>query len=278
MTPLLKTALSFAARGWQIVPLHNPTPTGCSCGKIECGNSSGKHPRLPKWQDAATTDPATIRRWWTSLAAGQHRRNARPQVRHHRHRMRLARGRGRARSPPRRREPADLPRGPRPAPPLPLAGRLAGQSRLPRRRDRGPHRQCQSRPERLSAIRSPNGAIYAWQNDGDPPPLPAALLARIRIQQPPPVPPTAVFTPPPPSGAADRARAYLKTVDPAVSGQGGHNQTFRAACVLVIRFNMRPEAAYPLLAEWNERCVPPWSDRDLRRRTRRSRQAGGAEG
>ncbi len=66
MTPLLKTALSFAARGWQIVPLHNPTPTGCSCGKIECGNSSGKHPRLPKWQDAATTDPATIRRWWTT--------------------------------------------------------------------------------------------------------------------------------------------------------------------------------------------------------------------
>jgi hypothetical protein len=63
----------------------------------------------------------------------------------------------------------------------------------------------------------------------------------------------------------DRARKYLAKCEPAVSGQGGHNATFRAACVLVQGFDLDPEDAYGLLAtDYNPRCQPQWSERELR--------------
>lgn len=68
---------------------------------------------------------------------------------------------------------------------------------------------------------------------------------------------------PRPDNVIRRARAYLEKVDPAISGQGGHNTTFRAACALILGFDLSPEEAYPLLAEYNERCEPPWSEREL---------------
>lgn len=67
-----------------------------------------------------------------------------------------------------------------------------------------------------------------------------------------------------PASIEDRAAKYLQHVPPAVSGQGGHNQTFRAACVLVIGFGLSPDRAYPILDGWNQSCQPPWSEKDLR--------------
>jgi KaiC/GvpD/RAD55 family RecA-like ATPase len=61
----------------------------------------------------------------------------------------------------------------------------------------------------------------------------------------------------------DRARKYLEKVPPAVSGQGGHNSTFHAACILVIDFGLQLPNAKRLLMEWNQACKPPWSERDL---------------
>jgi hypothetical protein len=66
------------------------------------------------------------------------------------------------------------------------------------------------------------------------------------------------------SEACRRARAYLARVEGAVSGQGGHNATFRAACILTQRFSLAFPEAWPLLLEWNERCSPPWSESELR--------------
>lgn len=60
-----------------------------------------------------------------------------------------------------------------------------------------------------------------------------------------------------------RARAYLACIPGAVSGQGGHNATFRVACILVKRFQLTDREAWPLLLEWNQKCEPPWSERDL---------------
>jgi hypothetical protein len=60
-----------------------------------------------------------------------------------------------------------------------------------------------------------------------------------------------------------RASCYLDALAPAVSGQGGHDQTFDAACSLVKGFGLSIGEARPLLAAWNMRCVPPWSDREL---------------
>ncbi len=63
----------------------------------------------------------------------------------------------------------------------------------------------------------------------------------------------------------DRAKLYLDACDPAISGQGGHNQTFFAAQALVNGFCLEPEAALRLLQEnYNPRCEPPWTEKELR--------------
>jgi replicative DNA helicase len=59
-----------------------------------------------------------------------------------------------------------------------------------------------------------------------------------------------------------RARNYLMKVPPAVSGEGGHNQTFKAACILM-RFGLTQEEALEVFREWNETCQPPWEEKEL---------------
>jgi len=60
--PLLDAALSYAARGWKVLPLHTPNGGGgCDCGKANCG---GKHPRTEKGKDDATNDLTIVRKWW----------------------------------------------------------------------------------------------------------------------------------------------------------------------------------------------------------------------
>jgi len=65
--------------------------------------------------------------------------------------------------------------------------------------------------------------------------------------------------------ALERARLYLRKMDPAVSKQNGHDVAFRAACAMVRKFNLDEESNFALLwDEYNPRCVPPWSERELR--------------
>lgn len=61
-----------------------------------------------------------------------------------------------------------------------------------------------------------------------------------------------------------RARHYLAKVEPAISGQGGHNRTYKAACRVMELFDLSVDEALPLLREWNETCQPPWTERELR--------------
>lgn len=65
------------------------------------------------------------------------------------------------------------------------------------------------------------------------------------------------------SDVSDRAAKYLDRLPPAISGQGGHNATFHAACVLVLGFGLSAQDAYPLLCGFNQRCNPAWSEREL---------------
>jgi hypothetical protein len=85
---MLKAALWYAKHGWHVIPLHTPLfdavdskgqPTHCTCEEwrrhdpknqrrrpdYEC-TAPGKHPRLSKWEEKATTDQDQIRRWWRS--------------------------------------------------------------------------------------------------------------------------------------------------------------------------------------------------------------------
>jgi len=62
-----------------------------------------------------------------------------------------------------------------------------------------------------------------------------------------------------------RAVAYLDALPPAIDGQGGHPATYAAATALVHGFGLDADAAFGLLAtHYNPRCVPPWSEHDLR--------------
>lgn len=67
----------------------------------------------------------------------------------------------------------------------------------------------------------------------------------------------------PTTTSVDRARAYVAAIPSAVAGDSGHNQTFAVACKLV-QFGLTPAEAWPLLAEYNQRCEPPWSESELR--------------
>ncbi len=66
---MLEAALSYAARGWPVIPLHTPVirkdqTTKCTCNKDDCP-AIGKHPRTVKGLKAATIDTDQIRKWWS---------------------------------------------------------------------------------------------------------------------------------------------------------------------------------------------------------------------
>lgn len=64
--------------------------------------------------------------------------------------------------------------------------------------------------------------------------------------------------------ALERARAYLAKCEPAVSGQRGHDKAFRAACKVGPGFDLAEDQTLRLLREeYNPRCVPPWSEKEL---------------
>jgi len=80
----------------------------------------------------------------------------------------------------------------------------------------------------------------------------------------------------PPSSVdgVERARRYLRATPPAISGERGDLHTFRVCCRLVRGFALADSEAFGLLAEWNARCQPPWSERDLLDKMRRARRYG----
>lgn len=75
-----------------------------------------------------------------------------------------------------------------------------------------------------------------------------------------------------------RARKYVEKIEPAVSGSGGHNQTFCVACVLVLGFCLTPDQAMPIMQEYSQRCSPPWSERELLHKVKSANQQSGPRG
>ncbi|QDV62630.1 bifunctional DNA primase/polymerase [Crateriforma conspicua] len=68
----------------------------------------------------------------------------------------------------------------------------------------------------------------------------------------------------PTADVEQRAIAYLTAMPGAVSGSSGHSKTFAAATALVHGFGIAPNRALAILqSEYNPRCSPPWSDREL---------------
>lgn len=76
----------------------------------------------------------------------------------------------------------------------------------------------------------------------------------------------------------DRAAKYLAKAEISVSGNGGHDRAYRAACILTHGFALSIDEARPLLAEWNQGCQPPWSQSELEHKLTDSARASGPRG
>jgi putative DNA primase/helicase len=72
-----------------------------------------------------------------------------------------------------------------------------------------------------------------------------------------------------------RAEKYMRVKAPAISGQGGQQQTFHAAMALVDGFGLSVDEALPLFQSWNAGCVPPWDDAGLMRTLTNAKRKSG---
>lgn len=119
-----------------------------------------------------------------------------------------------------------------------------------------------SQVEEIQDCQAAINRLYAWVKEPKTPPPPtnghtvngSSFTAAARPGSP---------------DAEARARAYVRTVDPAISGQGGHDRTFYAACKVGPGFDLTPDLAMRIIAEeYNPRCQPPWSQHELEHKIR----------
>jgi hypothetical protein len=83
-------------------------------------------------------------------------------------------------------------------------------------------------------------------------------------QQAEPAPAKLVTSPFPPTNILKRVERYLDTTDPAISGQRGHDTTFRVLCSVIGGFDLSPEDAWHAARYYNLRCEPMWSEKELK--------------
>jgi hypothetical protein len=282
-----RAALAYADRlGWRVVPEWplrpvqvpaSPPRLRCACGEGARCPSAGKHPRLVRWQEHATTDLGQIERWWTEtpdagigIATGAasgivlvdvdvsgDKRGGETlwalQVQHD-----------------------DLPLTPT------ARSGSGGEHRVfahpgeglvvPNKQALGPGLDIRGDGGQFVASPSPHlsGQSYQWKKGLSPLDVPLAHLPDWLLRMlsaGPPSPHVGELPPleglPPEAQRLRRARAYLAAAPLAVPGQGADSLTFQLARDLVRGFCLAPEAALDLLAAWNARCVKPWPDRRL---------------
>jgi len=77
-----------------------------------------------------------------------------------------------------------------------------------------------------------------------------------------------------PDRAAQRAKEWLEKYAPiAIEGEGGDSETFKVSAHLK-DLGCSADQALELMAEWNERCFPPWSMDDLETKVRNAFKYG----
>lgn len=71
MNETLEAALSYAGRGWRVIPLHSVRADGtCTCGNAHAGSEKhiGKHPTMGgKFESYASSDPVVISQWFDNM-------------------------------------------------------------------------------------------------------------------------------------------------------------------------------------------------------------------
>jgi hypothetical protein len=72
---------------------------------------------------------------------------------------------------------------------------------------------------------------------------------------------------------AERIGRYIGKIPGAVSGNGGHSQTFKVAMVLFNGFGCSEAETLEWLRHYNSKCEPPWSEAELRHKAQSATEA-----
>lgn len=76
-----------------------------------------------------------------------------------------------------------------------------------------------------------------------------------------------------------RARAYISRMPESIAGQNGHAALWDATLKLVKGFELEPaDALEILLHDFNPRCSPPWSEREITHKVRSAQRADAPHG
>lgn len=265
--PTLAAALEYAARGWPAIPLHAPVRSGCSCGDPACERGIGKHPRIDAWQLDASTDTAVINGWWTrwpnsnvglltgkragfivldvdpdsggdeSLAALERAHATLPETQTSRT--------GSGGSHFLFTYPGTIVKN--------SVAKIAPGLDI-----RGDGGQIAAPP---SLHRS--GKTYRWITETELAPAPEWLLDLLREEPRTPAGPAPQRRGP--TDVLERCSRYIARMPPAISGSCGHDALWAVALVAVRGFQLTTDEAYSLIAsEYNPRCLPEWTERELR--------------
>lgn len=282
---LAEAALYYAGTlGWSVIPLHSATGGRCSCpdpghdgkpGGARCP-APGKHPRTIHGLHDASKSPAQVAAWWkrwpdsnvgvvTGKASGfvVVDMDVKP-----------ATGKdGPARL-------AELEKANGPIPPTMASVTGGGGRHL---LFAFPEGELNNSNDRIGLgidvrgsggyIVAPpsvhaSGRVYTWDEGAlarPLAPLPPWLLERarraLRV-----VAASSLRLPDdhPLSSRIKRARAYLSRMDPSISGQDGHGALWAASLALTRGFDLPYDVALSLICEeFNPRCKPPWSLREI---------------
>lgn len=274
-------AIAYAARGWRVLPLHGVRDGArCTCGAPDCygpRSHAGKHPAIGKRRGGngyldATTDLGALQRLWDEA-----HRTYRDTPRN----VGIATGRASGVVV----VDVDARHGGYET----MAALVAAHGPLPAtlraRTGNGVHVYfaAPSTPLRSASnvlgagvdVRAegglivappslhPSGARYRWINQCEPAPMPEWAIALSERSAPvsDPFKGARVVVP---VDVDKRARAWLATVEPAIQGSNGSATTMHAAAGLIRGFCLDPRTAFDLLAsDYNPRCQPPWSEREL---------------
>lgn len=265
----LPSALSYAARGWRVIPLHSMRGGDCSCGDAQCGTASAKHPRTKHGVSDASSDPETIKGWWARWPDANVGIATGPEFG------------GVIDVDPRKQGSDTLTslQATYGALPATLTAATGGGGfhhvyawpegrRIPSKANAlGPGVDTRGSGGYIVAAPSvhASGVAYRWEPSDEVPlaPFPSWVLDTVDPPAPTPIPRQS-RPDVPLADRVKRASAYLAKIPGAVAGSGGHDQTWSAALAVVRGFELPHGVAVALLeSEYNCRCDPPWSEREL---------------
>lgn len=262
----LDAACLCAERGLHVIPVWRPAAAGCSCPRGADCISPGKHPAIDSWQTASSTDLTVLRDWFAGdrhnigvvcgpsgiVVVDVDPRNGGAQTF------------------------SQLTTELGALPETVTADSGGGGTHYIFRRPTGDlvsklgdgvDLLRDARQFLVEPSQHPSGGLYRWRNGHAPDEISIARLPDewvTRIQR---AAPARTWTPPPISDVArvERARKYLAKIPPAVSGDGGHTQTFNAVACVMFGFDLDADTTYSLIAaDYNQRCDPPWNERELK--------------